>query len=300
MKISAFYENILDAINYEHLDTKTYLAQLKQDGMEKVYISYETLKNDQEESILKMLQELELGVEGLYGFIFFDHSPLDESYKNMIDLAAKVNAGNVLFVPGFITDEDLSNEKQIKENMWTGLKNAVKYGKEKGVAVSIEDFDGLTAPYCRISGVAEFLENVPGLQFSFDTGNFVMYHDDELEAFEMFKDKICTVHLKDRLHEKDILCDENTLGGKDENVDFPGKEYSFVICADGEKMGAVPVGDGVMQIKEIMSRLKSQGYDGGLIAELYGYPSEIMAEGIRKSVRWIKETWAEISRRMTP
>ena len=53
-----------------------------------------------------------------------------------------------------------------------------------------------------------------------------------------------------------------------------------------------------MQIKEIMYRLKNQGYDGGLIAELYGYPSEIMAEGIRKSVRWIKETWTEISRRM--
>lgn len=99
---------------------------------------------------MKMLQELELGVEGLYGFIFFDHSPLDESYKNMIDMAVKVNAGNVLFVPGFITEEDQSNEKQIKENMWTGLKNAVEYGEEKGVAVSIEDFDGLTAPYCRI------------------------------------------------------------------------------------------------------------------------------------------------------
>ncbi|MBQ7371707.1 MAG: hypothetical protein IJW67_07485, partial [Blautia sp.] len=71
-------------------------------------------------------------------------------------------------------------------------------------------------------------------------------------------------------------------------------EYPFVICADGEKMGAVPVGDGVMQIKEIMSRLKSQGYDGGFVAELFGYPSEFMAEGIRKSVKWIKETWAGI------
>lgn len=35
MKISAFYENILDAINYEHLDTKMYLEQLKQNGMKK-------------------------------------------------------------------------------------------------------------------------------------------------------------------------------------------------------------------------------------------------------------------------
>ncbi len=66
--------------------------------------------------------------------------------------------------------------------------------EKTGVAVSIEDFDGLTAPYCRVSGVAEFLENVPGLKLSFDTGNFVMFHDDELKAFEIFKEKICTVH----------------------------------------------------------------------------------------------------------
>lgn len=286
MKISAFYENILEAVNYEHLDMKTFLAQLKQEGMEKVYISYETLKNDNDESIQKMLQELEMGVEGLYGFFFFDRSPMDESFKNMIDLAVKLNAGNVLFVPGFITEEDLPMEKQLKENMWTGLRNAVHYGEKLGVDVSIEDFDGLAAPYCRVSGVKEYLENVPGLKFSFDTGNFVMYHDDELEAFELFKNKICTVHLKDRSSEKDIICDAH--------VKECVKEYPFVICADGQKVGSVPVGDGFIHIKEIMSRLKEAGYDGGFIAELYGYPAEIMYEGIIKSVRWIKETWENL------
>lgn len=252
------------------LDMKTALARLKQDGMEKVYFSYDTLKNDTDEKIMKMLQELELEVEGLYGFFRFDRDPLDDSYQGMIDMAVKIKAGNVLFVPGFITKDDKQEEKQLLENMWTGLKKAVQYGKKQGVAVSIEDFDGLDAPYCRVNGVAEFLKNVPGLQFSFDTGNFVMYHEDEEEAFELFKDKICTVHLKDR--------------GRD-------NEHPFVICADGEKLCTVPVGDGFIHIKEIISKLKQQGYDGGLIAEMYGHSAENMYDGIRKSVKWIRKTW---------
>lgn len=279
MKISAFYENILEGAMNNGLDMKTALVQLKQDGMEKVYFSYDTLKNDTDEKIRKMLQELELEVEGLYGFFRFDKFPMDDSYQDMIDMAVKVNAGNVLFVPGFITKDDKPEEKQLLENMWTGLKRAVQYGKKQGIAVSIEDFDGLDAPYCRVGGVAEFLKNVPGLQFSFDTGNFVMYHDDEEEAYELFKDKICTVHLKDRCREKDSVC------GSFE------KERPFIICADGEKLYTVPVGDGFIHIKEILSKLKQRGYDGGLIAEMYGHSAENMYDGIRKSVKWVGETW---------
>lgn len=276
MKISAFYENILEGVTFYSLDMKETLIQLKRDGLEKLYFSYDTLKNDKDASILHMLQELGMGAEGLYGFFQFEHFPMDEEYKNFIDTAVKYHAGNVLLVPGFVTEEEIEKAEELKTNMWMGLKNAVQYGHEKGMDVSIEDFDGLTAPYCSIAGVREFLEKVPGLQFSFDTGNFVMYHDNELEAFELLKDKICTVHLKDRSHNKN------------------SEKHPAVTCADGELLYAVPVGDGFMQIKEIMTRLKEMGYDGGLIAELYGYYPEDMLAGIRKSVKWIRETWDRI------
>ena len=44
MKISAFYENILEGAMNDGLDMKTALAQLKQDGMEKVYCLYNGVK----------------------------------------------------------------------------------------------------------------------------------------------------------------------------------------------------------------------------------------------------------------
>lgn len=200
-------------------------------------------------------------------------------------LAVERKAKNVLLVPGFVQKEETEKTQQLIENMQTGLRHAVEYGKEKQIDVSIEDFDALMAPYCRIAVIADFLEKVPGLKFSFDTGNFVMYHENELEAFELFRDKICTVHLKDRCRES-----EKTLSVWKETA---GKNLCTV-CANGEKLYVVPVGEGFMQIREIMIRLKKSGYDDGFIAELYNYPPEHMAEGIRKSIRWIKETWESI------
>lgn len=294
MKISAFYENILEGAESDGLEIRTALACLKEDGLEKVYISYDILKKDTEETIIKMLQELGLGVEGIYGFFRFEKFPMDDSYRRMIDFAVKVNAGNVLLVPGMIVEDDRKRSAELLENMWTGLRNAVWYGTEQGIAVSIEDFDGLDAPYCTIRGTAEFLNHVPGLQLSFDTGNFVMYHEDELEALRLFRDKICTVHMKDRCREDDLVSGTDPCCEADGDRADAEKELPVTVCADGERICTVPVGSGFIRMKEILTELKKQGYDGGLIAELYGHPAENMYQGIRESVKWIRKTLCEI------
>ena len=67
-------------------------------------------------------------------------------------------------------------------NMKIAMSHAVLYGQELGITVSMEDFDGLEAPYCTIAGLDEFLRDVPGLACSFDTGNFIMYQENELEG----------------------------------------------------------------------------------------------------------------------
>ena len=68
-------------------------------------------------------------------------------------------------------------------------------------------------------------------------------------------------------------------------------EHYPVVCADGEELYAVPVGDGFIQLKEILAQLKESGYDGGLIVELYGYYAKDMLEGLLRSVKWVKQAW---------
>lgn len=133
----------------------------------------------------------------------------------------------------------------------------------------MEDFDGLEAPYCTIAGLNDFLTDVPGLACSFDTGNFIMYQENELEAFQLFRDKICTVHLKDRRKE----------------AKYP--DDKAIICADGSLSYAAETGRGYIHIKEILDLLKEQNYPGNVIVELYDYSPEHMLEGIGESVSWV-------------
>lgn len=268
MKIAAFYENIAEGAKKEGISLREALCRLKAAGMEKVYMCRRSLAEGGSE-LTDLLAELGLTIEGLFDFFDFGHHPEDTGYEDLIDRASEVHADNVLIVPGMITKEDEMCRMQMMNHMKTCLSRAVAYGKEKNVAVSMEDFDGMDAPYCTIAGLNWFMTEVEGLACSFDTGNFILYHEDELEAFRLFADRICTVHLKDRsavcINEGDIPC----------------------VCADDQKMYPSPVGFGDIRIREILEQLKQRGYQGSVIVELFNYSD--MLEGIRSSVQWVKE-----------
>lgn len=270
MYTAAFLENILTGAEAEGISVREALQRMKDAGLQKLYFSPQGMEHaGGEEKLLDVLKELGLGVEGLHCWFDLPHHPEDEGYKKLIDLAVRAGAGNVLIVPGMIPKDEGARRAELLENMRAALVKAVAYGHEKGVDVSMEDFDGLAAPFCTADGLDWFMQNVHGLKCSFDTGNFVMYHEDETAAFERFRDKICTMHLKDRgtskLHEKDWPC----------------------VCADGVTYYPTPVGTGFIRIAEIIDRLKERGYDGGLIVEIYGCEGEYMLESIAQSIRWV-------------
>ncbi len=268
MKIAAFYENIVDGARANSIPLREAVAVLKQQGMELLYVSIFSLR-EKEEQIVSLLKDLELGLEGIYGFYDFGHSPEDDSWREIIDSAKHLGASNVLIIPGMIPEEEKSQKDILIRNMKTAMTRAVRYGQEQGIAVSMEDFDGLAAPFCTIAGLNEFLTDVPGLACSFDTGNFIMYGEDELEAFRLFRDKLCTVHLKDRRKE----------------ARYP--DDSAKICADGGLVFAAEAGNGYIRIKEILDLLKEQDYPGNVIVELFDYSPEHMLEGIGDSVSWV-------------
>ena len=277
MQIAAFFENILQGALAEKLTLREALKRMQDAGMENLYVGTMGIewakRAGVEEDVFETCKELGIGIEGMHGFFDFGHHPEDESYRDFIDLAAEHGAGNVLIVPGMIPDDEQARRGEMLQNMKSVLIKAVAYGREKGVAVSMEDIDGMQAPFNCIDGLDWFMQEVEGLQCSFDTGNFVMFSEDELEAFERFRDKICTMHVKDRgtvkLHEGDRV----------------------VVCADGTELYPVAVGYGNIRIKEMFTRLKAQGYDGGLIAEIFNCDGDYMLDSIAKSIEWIKANW---------
>ncbi len=269
MKIAAFYENIKAGVEASGISMREALSGLKEAGLELLYMNYEVFEEDRK--ILEpVMKELGLGVEGIYRFLDFAHLNSDERYKDCIDLAVEMHADNVLLIPGMIEPGEETQSEFLTQRMIEGLKQAVSYGELRGVKVTLEDFDGMAAPFNSIRGMQRFFDEIPGLYCAFDTGNFIMYKEDEMEGFHLFKDRTCTVHVKDRSF--------YPVNPKDEEK----------IVTDGSGIYPCPVGKGHIRIDQIIGELKKDGYEGTLIAELYGCDEDHMLDDIRFSIEWLK------------
>ena len=162
------------------------------------------------------------------------------------------------------------NTQRDLERMVNGVRKTVEYGRKVNVPVLMEDFDGLLSPYNCIAGLKYFLDSAEGLGCAFDTGNFTAFHEDELEAFELFADRIRTVHLKDRTRTR------------------PHAGDTSFVCADGQTVYACTTGSGHIRVAEVLERLKKRDYRGNVIAELYACDPQYVLRDAADSIRWVK------------
>ncbi len=266
MKIAAFYENIYDGVRAAGLSMEDTLASLREEGMERLYISVESWKRDRRE-LQGILGRQRIELEGMHGFCDFPGQPDTGEYRDMIDIAADSGARHLLFVPGMLsTGNTLRDLRSITE----GMRRAVAYGQTKNLPILMEDYDGLLSPYNCIAGLDRFMRQVEGLECAFDTGNFVIFHEDELAAFDLFAPRIRTLHLKDR------------CGAPRHAGDIPLR------CADGKLTYCCTVGSGDIRMAQILEKLKQMNYPGNVIAELYCVDHNEVLEDLRQSVRWLK------------
>ncbi|MBR4359830.1 MAG: sugar phosphate isomerase/epimerase [Clostridia bacterium] len=266
MKIAVFYENIAAGARAEGRPMEDTLARLKDAGMDLIYLSTDSWEQDRRE-LRGILNRLNLGIEGMHTRIDFPQDPDTALYRGRIDMAADSGAGNLLIVPGMLstghTVRDLNAIVQ-------GMRRAVAYGQKKGLPILMEDYDGLLAPYNCMAGLQYFLNAVPGLGCAFDTGNFVMFHEDELAAFDLFAPLIQTLHLKDRTAQPR----------------HPGDDA--LTCADGQRVYCCAVGSGSIRMAEILRRLKARQYQGNVIVELYCCDPAFVLKDICSSIAWLR------------
>lgn len=149
------------------------------------------------------------------------------------------------------------------------LEQLVRYGRDKGVRITLEDFDGNTSPCARMLPLKWLLEQVPGLGFTLDMGNFAYSDEDVAQGYELLKEYIVHVHCKDR--------------GQEEKYQAAEREGRRRHCRG---LACVPAGGGYLPIGELVTRLKAQGYDGYLAIEHFDAPDQM--EYIRRSADYLK------------
>lgn len=266
MKISVFYDHITQAEKQTNRSLDDLLGEIKEEGIDGVEINYSQLACDKS-NILSALGKAGLQISCIYEFYDWGNYGSLEQAKKQICLAKETGASKILVVPGFLSEREaalLNNcNKSYEEtasfmersesvrNMKRALTELTDYAVQKGVFVTLEDFDGETAPFSRMYQLKWFMENVPGLRYTFDTGNFA-YSDEDVEAaYDLLSDKIVHVHCKDR-----------GIQGEPKGEFYRG-------------MGICAVGQGYIPMKELVRKIVAEGYDGFFAIEHFDAPDQM-------------------------
>ena len=242
MKIATFYDHILDISRQEGISTVEALKLAREMGVEAVEASGNNIVGREDE----MGQELA-----------------------MADMAISTVPAKLLVIPGFFAEEDSPEQREAQlVCMEEGVNKLAELAAGYGVSLVMEEYDSELAPYSTMEGVRRFLDRCPGLSAAFDSGNFRFAAQDLLEAYDLLKDRIAHVHLKDRAYSQSN-----------------GEEPKMAV--DGVPMYPAPVGGGDLPLEKLMDLLKRDGYDGIYTIEHYG--SNMTLDYLRQSVAWVKE-----------
>jgi sugar phosphate isomerase/epimerase len=283
MRISAFLENISQIAQKSEQSMMEVLKELKAEGLESVYTEYSRVMKEREQEMIELLNMCGLKLEGLWDTIpihEMSETEVKEEYMGLVDCAARNGAKHVLITPGGfhksvdpkkITREEVLEREEDIQYIMKQVNHAVIYGRNKGVDITLEDYDIFTSPVVFPDVLRRFFEEIPDLKCSFDTGNFISCDYDVMKEFPYYKDRIVAIHLKDRI----------------ENDNQGGREKTPYITESGRKYYPIAVGYGDMHIPEIVKEMKNENYDGAGIIELFG--ADDMKNQMLKSIHWIKE-----------
>ncbi len=286
MRISVFYEHIEKACEQTKKPIREVLAYVKSCGIDGVEMDYDELIHDKlahsNQNILNDLQSAGLKISNIYCFCHLDDDQREQKCLDSIDMAAENGCNRVLLVPGFFNEADAAEigacahdwEKisafmkinKTVQNITEGLRRAVAYANEKNVTVTLEDFDSVLSTCSRMNELKWFMENVPGICWTLDAGNFAYSNENILDAYELLYTYTAHVHCKDR---------------GTENPTSNG-----IVGVYNKGLRPVSAGDGYIPIDTILSNLKKDGYDGWLAIEQFGLENQY--DGIAKSALYLK------------
>lgn len=269
IRLSVFFDHILQAEEQTGKHIPELLAEVKKAGISAVEINCTYLL--EHPATLEMLETAGLQVSCIYEFYALERGRETEKARRHIEIARKTKAGKILIVPGFfsVETEEFVNCVPDREKVWDylshsekaqrmadGLREIVEMAGSRNIAdtpitVVIEDFDDRNSPIACVSGMQWFAEQVLGLCFTFDTGNFIIHGENIFAAWEELKDKVVHVHCKDRK----ISSDKPLQTQKNATPDI---KECYLPAA---------VGEGCIPIKELVYKMKEYGYRGYLAIE---------------------------------
>ncbi|MDR3314417.1 MAG: sugar phosphate isomerase/epimerase [Oscillospiraceae bacterium] len=264
MTQSVFYAHITGAAAQTGLPVAEIGRMAHACGVSGVEVDWADLQRAPAE-LQDCLQYSGLVICGIYGFYDFGNDADITDALRLIDAAQRLGAQNVLLVPGFF--QAPADLERVRQNIAAALRPICAYAAERGVQVSLEDYDSANSPCATTEQLLWFFEQVEGLRCTFDTGNFLVAGEDGLAALERLLPHIGYVHCKDRAL-----------------APYDGEDGGQTLA--GVAIYPAPVGSGCIPLHEILRRLRQGGYDGVLAIEHFGLRNQWA--GIERSAAFLQ------------
>ncbi len=264
MKIGVFYHHLQDAAVQQGWETEEALSRARSLGIEGVDINFDA--GEDPCALKKRLDAAGLEAVSLYSRFRFGESPEEEHAHRFADAASYLGAQRLLCIPGFL-ESDSDRIAQL-ERMRENLRALCVYARERGITVTLEDFDRDSAPYADTRGLLYFLDAIPELGLTFDTGNFRFAGEDVCAAYDALRGRIVHVHLKDRAA-------DGVWGGP------------ATISRTGELLYPCAAGSGMLPLGAVIRRLRQDGYTGFVTIEHFRVRDVWTA--VCRSAEWLED-----------
>lgn len=166
--------------------------------------------------------------------------------RELLEDAADNGVWHVMVVPDVKGVKCLADKFAARDRIVTGIKQIVQYASEIGITVSMENYSMHTHPYSTIDEMLYLMEHVPGLRYTLDAGNFYCVKEDVLKAYEVLKKYIVHAHVKD----------------------WAEDAFGYIIRPELPALIGCEPGCGVVPLRELLERMKQDGYQDSLLAEI--------------------------------
>ncbi len=248
-RISIFFDHVTEIARQEKISVKEAAQRVRNLGVEGIDVRVST-----SEAQLNMLDSLEFMNASAIADINFVEGEQPEAEHQAIDFMKRHGYKRLLIIPGLLP-KDAAPEKM--EEVSGRIAAFVKKASKKGVEVMVEDYDNRRSPCYNTAALDHLFADSRKLRHVFDTGNYLYCGEDVMMALRHFLGKIRHVHLKDRkaMHDN----------------------------------ASLPIGTGIVPLKEVIRELLNSGYKGWFTVEHFGSPS--MLEYTTQSVANIQAAW---------
>lgn len=251
-KLAVFLEHIFEAAAQRNESVEAMLRYAKSCGIDLLECDHWRLAEKAE--VRSLFNSCGLGISSIYEQFDMPRDNADsvrDRYMRLFETAAYFGADKVLCIPGFFSGNRDSEINAVIQR----LNEMCRAARSYNITVTIEDYDDISSPCCCGKDIRFLLDNVDGLRYTFDTGNFRYCLEDAAEALTLLKDKIAHVHCKDRSYSR-------------ENADFADTNGKADLS--GAIMYPSPVCEGVIGIPALIKELLNDGYDGIFAIEHFG------------------------------